>query len=91
MIADIRRALEQRLSPAEVQVVDESSAHVGHAGAREGGHFRVRVVSEHFRGCSQLARHRLVYEAVGALMGRGIHALAIHAQTPEEAARSGDA
>jgi len=91
MIGKIRRALEERLSAADVQVADESSAHVGHAGAREGGHFRVRVVSEQFRGRSPLARHRMVYEAVGTLMGHGIHALAIDAQTPEEAARGSGA
>jgi len=91
MIGKIRRALEERLSAADVQVADESSAHVGHAGAREGGHFRVRVVSEQFRGRSPLARHRMVYEAVGTLIGHGIHALAIDAQTPEEAARGSGA
>ncbi len=85
MLSSIRAALEQRLAPARLEVTDESAAHIGHAGARDGGHFRVLVVSEQFRGRAQLARHRLVYEALGALMGKGIHALAIDARTPEEA------
>ena len=55
-----------------------------HAGTREGGHFRVEIVSERFRGRSPLERHRLVYEAVGELFGRDIHALSIIARTPEE-------
>jgi len=83
-VARIRSALEHALSPLEVAVVDDSAAHLGHAGAREGGHFRVAVVSERFRGRSTLERHRLVYAAVGELMGRDIHALNIVAHTPEE-------
>jgi BolA family transcriptional regulator, general stress-responsive regulator len=83
--AGIKAALELELAPAQVSVADESAAHAGHAGAREGGHFRVRVVSERFRGHSQLERHRLVYKAVGELKTRGVHALAITALTPEEA------
>ena len=83
-IARIRRALERGLAPAQLSIADDSAAHAGHAGAREGGHFRVAVVSERFRGRTALERHRLVYEAVGALMGHDIHALNIVAQTPEE-------
>ena len=80
----IRSAIERRLDPAHLSIADDSAAHAGHAGAREGGHFRVQIVSERFRGCSALERHRLVYEAVGELMGRDIHALNIVARTPEE-------
>jgi BolA family transcriptional regulator, general stress-responsive regulator len=83
-IAAIRAALEARLHPQALEVLDESAAHAGHAGAREGGHYRVHIVSESFRGLAPLARHRLVYEALGALMGQGIHALAIRAQTADE-------
>lgn len=80
----IRAAIESHLAPLELHIEDESAAHAGHAGAREGGHFRVTVVSEQFRGRSILQRHRLVYEAVGNLMKGEIHALAITARTPEE-------
>jgi BolA family transcriptional regulator, general stress-responsive regulator len=82
----IHALIEERLAPAHLDVQDESAAHIGHAGAREGGHFRVYIVSEEFHGLSQVARHRLVYDAVRELMGQGIHALAIVARTPEEAA-----
>jgi len=83
-IARIRSALEHGLAPSQLSIADDSAAHAGHAGAREGGHFRVAVVSARFRGRSALERHRLVYEAVGALIGRDIHALNIIARTPEE-------
>ena len=79
-VAKIRAALERELQPARLTIEDESAAHAGHAGAREGGHFRLHVVSDRFRGLSRLARHRIVYEAVAALMSRGVHALAIDAR-----------
>lgn len=81
----LRECLEQALHPTALDVVDESHLHAGHAGARDGrGHFRVRVVSQRFAGQKPLARHRLVYQAVGELMTTDIHALSIQALTPEE-------
>jgi BolA protein len=82
-IERIRQALQQ-LSPESVDIMDDSAAHAGHAGAREGGHFRVTLVAAAFRGRSSIERHRLVYAAVSALMGRDIHALNIIARAPEE-------
>lgn len=82
--ARIRAAIEHQLSPVKIVVDDESAMHVGHAGSREGGHFRVHVVSERFRGLNSLARHRMVYQAVAELMGQGIHALAVDARTSDE-------
>ena len=67
------------LAPSLVEVRDDSAAHAGHAGAREGGHFHVRIVSRKFAGLAPLARHRLVYAALAELMGRDIHALSIDA------------
>jgi len=86
-ISGVRAALEAQLAPLEMHIEDEGEAHRGHPGAREGGHFRVRIVSERFRGLSRLERHRLVYGALGELRARGVHALAIDALSPEEAAR----
>jgi len=80
--------IEQRLAPlaAElIQIYDESAEHVGHAGAASGGgHYQLIVVSRRFEGQARVARHRLVYQALGDLMQRQIHALAITALTPEE-------
>lgn len=83
----IRAALEAALAPVALEVRDDSHQHAGHAGARDGrGHFSVRVVSAAFAGLAPLARHRRVYAALGDLMRTDIHALAIEARTPEEAA-----
>lgn len=84
-LAAIRARLETALIPQQLEVLDESHRHVGHAGARDGrGHFRVRLISDAFRGHALLARHRLVYAALGSMMQTDIHALAIEARAPEE-------
>lgn len=83
-ISRIRAALEHELSPSLLEIKDDSAKHAGHAGAREGGHFRVRLVAEAFRGKNAIERHRLVFAAVAGLMGTDIHALNIDARTPEE-------
>jgi BolA protein len=78
--------LTQALAPARLQIRDDSAAHAGHAGAREGAHFAVTVVAEGFAGRRPLERHRMVYDAAAPLMKQGIHALQINALTPAEAA-----
>jgi BolA protein len=83
----LRDALQQALKPTALEVQDDSHLHAGHAGAREGRHFSVRVVSAAFDGLSRVARHRLVYDAARPLIDEGIHALAIDARTPAEARR----
>jgi acid stress-induced BolA-like protein IbaG/YrbA len=47
-------------------------------------HFAARIVAPQFAGKRMIARHQLVYAALGAKMGREIHALSIEALTPEE-------
>ena len=83
--AEIERVLREALAPLQLEVQDDSAAHAGHAGAREGGHFSVRIASARFSGLNRVARHRLVYDALGPLAARRIHALAIDARAPEEA------
>ena len=81
----IRQRLQEAFAPLELEVIDESHRHVGHAGARDGrGHFDVRIVSAAFAGMAPLARHRAVYAALGELMQTEIHALAIRAMTADE-------
>ena len=83
----IRERLTQALSPVSLDVSDDSHKHAGHAGARGGqGHFGVDIVSTAFAGKLPLARHRLVYAALGEMMQTDIHARAIRARTPDEAA-----
>jgi BolA family transcriptional regulator, general stress-responsive regulator len=81
---DIQAALQARLAPIRLEVEDDSHLHAGHAGAREGRHFSVRLTSERFNGLSRVARHRLVYDALHTLIPQGIHALAIDARAPGE-------
>ncbi|MGZ5132120.1 MAG: BolA family protein [Caldimonas sp.] len=81
---DIEAALAAALEPSSLEVQDDSHLHVGHAGAREGRHFTVRIVSGRFRGLGRVARHRLVYDALHSLIPRGIHALAIDARVADE-------
>ncbi len=80
----IEAELRVHLAPDAVEVDDDSHLHVGHAGAREGRHFSVRIRSARFEGLGRVARHRLVYDAVRSLMPQGIHALAIDARAPGE-------
>jgi BolA protein len=82
--SEIEAALREQLQPEALAITDDSHLHAGHAGAREGRHFSVRVVSERFAGMPRLKRHRLVYDALRLLIPRGIHALAIDARAPGE-------
>jgi BolA protein len=86
VMAQLRSALEQAFAPSALEIIDDSAAHAGHAGARSGGHYRVQLVAEAFRGRTSLERHRLVYAAVAPLLSGSIHALNIVARTPEEPA-----
>jgi len=84
-IAQIRSRLEAAFSPDALEVVDESHRHAGHAGARDGrGHFLVKIVSSRFEGVRPLARHRMIYAALGTLMQTDIHALSLEALSPTE-------
>lgn len=85
-VAEIEQRLRAALAPQHLVIEDESAQHAGHAGAREGGgHYDVTIVADQFAGKSLLQRHRLVYDALGETMRKDIHALSIHALTPDEA------
>ena len=73
------------LEPVQLEIIDESHNHAGHAGARQGGgHYVVHIVSAQFAGKNTVARHRMIYSAMGDLMKREIHALTIQALAPNE-------
>jgi len=81
----IRERLEKALSPSQIDIVDESHLHAGHAGAASGGgHFSVTIVSDKFNEQSTIERHRMVYLAVNDMMPSEIHALSIKAFSPDE-------
>lgn len=75
----------QVLGPLVCELQDDSAKHVGHTGARSGGHFNLSIVSSRFTGLNTLARHRLVYASLGDLMQTRIHALSLQTASPEEA------
>lgn len=85
VLSSMRAALEAALEPQSLEIIDDSARHAGHAGARAGGHYRVTLVAEAFRGRSALERHRLVYAALEPLLKNGVHALNISARAPGEA------
>ncbi|MFK8068513.1 MAG: BolA family protein [Gammaproteobacteria bacterium] len=81
----IREKLQSAFTPDQLEIVDESHLHAGHAGAKDGkGHFNLLIVSDQFSGQSLIKRHKMIYEAVADLMQSDIHALSIKAKTPEE-------
>jgi BolA family transcriptional regulator, general stress-responsive regulator len=84
-VAAAIRARLTALDPVSVEIIDDSALHAGHAGARSGGgHYRLAIVSSRFAGLGTVARHRLIYDTLGDLMKRDIHALAIEARTPDQ-------
>jgi len=91
-VALIRSRLEAAFNPDELDVVDESHRHVGHAGARDGrGHFQVRILSRRFAGKRTVERHRMIYAALGPLMQTDIHALGLVALSPGDTESSKEA
>ena len=83
--AMLRERLTRALQPVELDIIDESAKHAGHAGAASGGgHFIVNIVSPAFENKTLIQRHRLVYDAVDDIMHSEIHALSIQARTPQE-------
>lgn len=84
-VALIRSKLQAAFDPEELDVVDDSRRHAGHAGARDGrGHFQVRILSRRFEGKRTVERHRMVYAALGQLMQTDIHALGLVALSPND-------
>ena len=76
----LAQRLHEKLTPGQLEVLDESAAHAGHAGADgtgSGTHFRVRIASPLFTGKTRVARHRLVYDALQDFIDQGVHAIAI--------------
>lgn len=85
---DAPQAMRERLAalqPLLVEIIDDSAKHAGHEGARGGGgHYRLKIVSPQFGGKRTIERHRLIYDTLGDLMRREVHALSIIALTPDE-------
>jgi len=81
----IKQKLNETLKPELIEIIDDSAAHAGHAGAKNGGgHYNVTIVADIFNDKSLVQRHQLIYQALGDLMKNEIHALGINALTPAE-------
>ena len=85
----IHQTLTQNLSPTALTVENESHLHADHAGAKEGGHYRIKITAKQFEGLTRIERHRLIYNSLDTHFRNGIHALAIHAATPQETITKG--
>jgi BolA protein len=84
-VADLMQQRLSKLKPESVEILDESGAHAGHEGAKSGGgHYQLVIVSREFDGKPAQLRHRMVYEALGPMMKKEIHALTIKAYAPGE-------
>lgn len=84
VIAEMKARLAS-LEPRHLEIIDESALHAGHAGAKSGGgHFQLTLISPAFAGQNGVARHRMIYQALGDLMNGKIHALSITALAPGE-------
>lgn len=86
MNTSLEEEIRQRLAalePLRLDIRDDSALHAGHAGNTGGGHVTVSVVSSHFRGKSPIMRHRMIYQALQDLIPTRIHALSIHASSPD--------
>jgi BolA family transcriptional regulator, general stress-responsive regulator len=81
----IKQILSEHLKPDLIEIIDNSSAHAGHAGAQSGGgHYHVTIVADAFTDKTLVQRHQLIYKALGDMMKQEIHALGINALTPTE-------
>ena len=81
----IKQLLNDALKPTLLEIIDNSAAHAGHAGAKSGGgHYHVTIVAEAFEGKSLVQRHQLIYKAIGDMMKQQIHAFGINALSPSE-------
>jgi BolA protein len=81
----IKQKLNQAINPESIEIIDDSAAHAGHAGARKGGgYFNVTIVAAAFNDKTLVQRHQLIYQALGDMMKSEIHALGINALTPSE-------
>ena len=81
----IENCLREAFAPSKIEVRDDSHQHAGHEGAKSGGgHFAVTIVASSFQGKTPVQRHQMIYQALGGMMKKEIHALSIQALVPDE-------
>lgn len=80
----IRALLNHHFKPTLLNVIDEGDQHIGHPGAKEGGHYAVEIISSSFQGKNLIERHRMIYQVLDELLKTKVHALKIQARTLTE-------
>lgn len=84
-VESIRKLLTDAFQPSVLEIIDDSAAHAGHAGSRDGGgHYFITIMADAFEGKNLVKRHQLIYGALGDMMKNEIHALGINALSPSE-------
>jgi BolA protein len=86
-IAELERKIEAAIAPSSLTIIDQSHLHSGHAGDRPFGqsHYHAIVTATAFQGKNRVARQRMVFAALGSLVGQEVHALSMDLRTPDEA------
>lgn len=83
--ADLLAERLKALDASEIEIIDESHLHAGHAGSKGGAsHFRATIVAECFKNKPMIAQHRLVYDLLRDLIPYPIHALALTTRAPSK-------
>ncbi|WJS97749.1 BolA family protein [Novosphingobium humi] len=88
LATEITQRLTAAFAPVRLDVINDSSSHAGHMGDDGTGesHFTVVIESAAFAGVNRVMRQRMVNQALGDIPGQRVHALAIRAFAPGEAA-----
>jgi BolA protein len=85
-ITDIERKLQASIQPTSLAIIDQSHLHSGHAGDRPYGqsHYHAIVTAAAFQGKNRVARQRMVFAALGSMVGNEVHALSMDLRAPDE-------
>tara|TARA_B100001750_G_C15224148_1_gene454763 strand:- start:414 stop:668 length:255 start_codon:yes stop_codon:yes gene_type:complete len=84
MLSDkIKLKLSEGLDITSLEIIDESHKHANHAQSN-GGHFKVKIISDDFKDKSLIERHRMVYSILDEMIKKEIHAISIEARTRQE-------
>ena len=85
---EIETLLQRAFAPTRLDVINDSAMHRGHAGDDGSGesHFTIVIESAAFTGKSRLERQRMVLRTLGDIPGERVHAMAIKASAPQDAA-----
>ena len=70
----IKNLISEKLSIFKIEIIDDSYKHTNHKKDTSGGHFRLFIVSNNFKGLNLIKRHQLIYEILKNMIKIEIHA-----------------